>query len=258
MLNFKAVNTLTLVTLLILLSTHYFISLSLWPYLLLFIFWLTITTIGSFHIKWNYHIHSLNSNKNIEKNQVAITFDDGPHPEFTPKILALLKNHNAKATFFCIGKHIEQHPELVNHIIKQGHTIGNHTYSHANNFGFFKTKKVISELLQTNTIAKNKTGLTLNLYRPAFGVTNPRIKKALKNTGLKSIGWSNRSYDTTSISAEIIFNKINKRLSKGDVILLHDTSLKTVVVLEQLLLFLKQEDLESVTVDSLFNIKAYA
>ena len=189
---------------------------------------------------------------------MVLLFDDGPHPEFTPKVLELLKKHNAKATFFCIGKHIEAYPNVYNEIIKQGHTVGNHTYSHANNFGFFKTEKVIEELQKTNTIAKNIIGLTMQLYRPAFGVTNPRIKRAIKSTELQSIGWNIRSLDSTSRTPKRIFNRSTKNLSKGDVILFHDTSLKTITVLEQLLLFLQQRNMESVTIDSLFNIKAYA
>ncbi len=258
MLNFKTVNILTLIAILALLLANYYTNLPNWLYFFVIIIWFTLTVIGSFHIRWNYHFPSLNANKKIAENQIAITFDDGPNPEFTPKILTILKKYNAKATFFCIGKHIEKYPELTSELIKQGHTIGNHTYSHSNNFGFFKTEDVISELQQTNRVAKDKTGLTLNLYRPAFGVTNPRIKKALKITGLQSIGWNKRSYDTTSINADAAFNKVIKKLSKGDVILLHDTSLKTVTVLEQLLQFLKQKNIESVTIDSLFNIKAYA
>ena len=258
MLSFKTVNIITGVAFIILLATHYFYGIPLWPYILLAFISLFITMLGSGLIQWNYHIKSFHSNKSISKNQVAITFDDGPNANFTPKILALLKQHNAKATFFCVGKHIEDHPELFKRIIEQGHTVGNHTYSHATNFGFFKTTKVVSELQHTNTIVKNATGLTMLLFRPAFGVTNPRIKKAIKIIGLQSIGWNIRSLDTTSRDSEKILNRITKNISKGDVILLHDTSLKSVSVLEQLLLFLQQHKIESVTIDSLFNIKPYA
>jgi len=258
MLNFKSVNIITVLALLVLLISSGYFNLSLWSFFVLAIIWLLVTIAGSFFIKWNYHIKSLHSNKTIKENLVSITFDDGPHPEFTPRILELLKKHNAKATFFCIGKHIEAYPNVFIEIIKHGHTVGNHTYSHANGIGFFKTKKVIEELQKTNTIAKNITGLTMQLYRPAFGVTNPRIKKALNATQLQSIGWNIRSLDTTSRTAKTIFNRTTKNLSKGDVVLLHDTSLKTITILEQLLLFLQQQKMESVTIDSLFNIKAYA
>tara|TARA_B110000014_G_C19919417_1_gene475649 strand:+ start:4 stop:780 length:777 start_codon:yes stop_codon:yes gene_type:complete len=258
MLNYKSVNIITVIVLLVLLFTNYSYNLPLWSFIVLAIIWLSVTVAGSFFIKWNYQFKSLHSNKKIKENLIAITFDDGPHPEFTPKILELLKKHNAKATFFCIGKHIEAYPNVFNEIIKQGHTVGNHTYSHDNSFGFFKTEKVIEELQKTNTIAKNITGLTMQLYRPAFGVTNPRIKKALNATQFQSIGWNIRSLDTTSRTPKRIFNRTTKNLSKGDVILLHDTSLKTITILEQLLLFLQQQKMESVTIDSLFNIKAYA
>lgn len=235
-----------------------FVNIPIWLFLVLIILWLLITIAGSTLIQWNYHFDSLNKNSDTSKNQVAITFDDGPHPEFTPQVLELLKTYQAKATFFCIGKHIEMHPELFKTVIAEGHSVGNHTYSHSNNFGFFSTEKVISELNHTNQIAETVSNLKLQLYRPAFGVTNPNIKKALQVTGLSSIGWSKRSLDTTNLSQEKVLERVTKNLKKGDVILLHDSSEKTVAVLEQLLLFLQQTNMEAVTIDSLFNIKAYA
>jgi len=258
MLNFKSVNIITVIALFGLLGVTYIYELSLWYLILLGFIWFCMTVFGSFFIRWNYHFKSFHANKTITENQIAITFDDGPHPEITPKVLELLKTYNAKATFFCIGKHIEAYPKVFKAIIEEGHTVGNHTYSHSNNFGFFKTEKIIEELQKTNTIVKKSTGLTMQLYRPAFGVTNPRIKKALKITKLQSIGWNVRSLDTTFRTPDNIFNRTTKNLSKGDVVLLHDTSLKSLVVLERLLLFLQERNIESVTIDSLFNIKAYA
>tara|TARA_R110002049_G_scaffold115293_3_gene267184 strand:- start:118 stop:894 length:777 start_codon:yes stop_codon:yes gene_type:complete len=258
MLNFKTVNRITVIVFCALLIGTYVYELSFLYLIVVAIIWLLVTVAGSFFIRWNYHFKSLHSNKAIKENRIAITFDDGPHPEFTPRILELLKTYNAKATFFCIGKYIEAYPKVFNDIIKQGHTVGNHTYSHSNNLGFFKTEKVIEELLKTNAIVKKSVGFTMQLYRPAFGVTNPRIKRAIKSTKLQSIGWSVRSLDTTSRTSDKIFKRTTSNLSKGDVILLHDTSLKSIVVLERLLLFLQENSMESVTIDSLFNIKAYA
>lgn len=220
--------------------------------------WFVITVIGSFHFKWNYFLEGIHSNKQIKANEIAITFDDGPHPEFTPKVLDLLNKYNAKATFFCIGKYIEKHPEIVKTILDQGHTIGNHTYSHENSFGFYKTAKVVKDLEKTNEIITKHFSLTPQLFRPAFGVTNPRIARAVKYLRFTSIGWNIRSLDTTKRSEKVILNRIVPKVSKGDVILLHDTSEKTVIVLEQLLQFLEKENLKSTTVDSLFKIQAYA
>ncbi|WP_243398862.1 polysaccharide deacetylase family protein [Hanstruepera neustonica] len=229
---------------------------SFWWLLPIGLAWLVLTILGSGLIGWNYHLKTLNNNPNA--NNIAITFDDGPNPDFTPKVLKVLETYRAEATFFCIGKHIESHPDIIKTIIEHGHTIGNHTYSHANNFGFFNTQKVIAELQKTNTIVKNVLGITPCLYRPAFGVTNPKIKRAVKHLHLTTIGWNRRSFDTTNLNENQIFNRITKNLKKGDVILLHDTSEKTIRVLERLLLFLQEKNLQSVTVNDLFNVKAYA
>jgi len=217
-----------------------------------------ITLCGSFLIRWNYHLTSLHANKNTKQNQVALTFDDGPHPEFTPKALELLKKYNAKATFFCIGKQVEKHPEILMKILAEGHLIGNHTYSHSKSFGFFNTDKVISELKKANQIVKELSGKEMLLYRPAFAVTNPMIERAVKQLKVTSIGWKVRSLDTTARSEKMILNRILRKLSKGDIILLHDTSQKTINVLEQLLLFLQEKNLETVTLDQLLEIEAYA
>ncbi|HLV37848.1 polysaccharide deacetylase family protein [Xanthomarina sp.] len=258
MLNFKTVNNLILLVLTSLIVAYFLIDMSFWWFALLGLLWFLLTAFGSGLIGWNYHIHALNNNPNIPENQVALTFDDGPNANYTPQVLDLLKRHQAKATFFCVGLQIENHPEIFNSIIKEGHTVGNHTYSHNNMFGFFSTKQVIEELEQTNKLVLEKTGLKLNLYRPAFGVTNPRIKKALKATKLHAIGWNKRSLDTTGLSKETILKRASKDLKKGDVILLHDSSEKTLWVLEQLLLILQKQNLQAVTVDSLFNIEPYA
>ena len=245
-------------TLVLLLCVDYFLSISPIFYLLVLIIWGVITLLGSSIIGWNYHVTSLCGNNEIKENQVSITFDDGPDANFTPQVLDLLDEFNAKATFFCIGQKIKEHPQLFTEIIKKGHTVGNHTYSHANNFGFFSSERVVSELTKTNEIAKEISGLSLKMFRPAFGVTNPRIKKALNTTGMLSLGWSKRSFDTTSLSEKSILQRVTKNLSKGDIILLHDSSSKSIQVLEQLLLFLKTNKLESVTIDQLLAIEPYA
>jgi peptidoglycan/xylan/chitin deacetylase (PgdA/CDA1 family) len=238
--------------------TNLYINLTWSIYFVILGLWLACTLIGSWFIRLNYFLNSLHSKPNHPTQHIAITFDDGPHPKYTQQVLELLKKHNAKATFFLIGKQVEENPNLVASIINDGHTIGNHTYSHSTNFGFYSTKKVEQELIKTNDLLKLKTGKVLQLFRPAFGVTNPNIAKAVKSLNLTSIGWSQRSLDTTSLSEDAVVNRVTKTLMPGDVILLHDTSEKSVVVLERLLLFLKTKDLKSVTVDQLFQIKAYA
>lgn len=258
MLKRKPINRIATAALLLLLLLNFFSPIPVWAFGIVAFIWFLITLCGSFLIRMDYHYPSLHSNKQITSPYVSITFDDGPHPEFTPKILELLELYNAKATFFCIGKLIEQHPELFKQIVQSGHTVGNHTYSHSKSFGFFGTNKVIQELNQTSEIVDGLVGLKMNFYRPAFGVTNPNIEKAVKIVNLNSIGWNVRSLDTTPRSAELVLHRITSKISKGDIVLLHDTSEKTVLVLERLLLFLKDKNLQSVPVDQLLQQKPYA
>ncbi|MBQ4913726.1 polysaccharide deacetylase family protein [Maribacter sp. MMG018] len=257
MLRRKTVNTVFIILTVMLLGLSFFTVIPLTVYLLVFLSWFLITACGSFFIRWNYHYKSLHSNKSIKDNLVAITFDDGPHPEYTPQVLELLKKHNAKATFFCVGKQVQKNPDLFKAIIDGGHTVGNHTYTHVRSFGFFNEEEVSKELLKTIDLVKNISGLQMKLYRPAFGVTNPSIEKSVKKLNLTSIGWNVRSLDTTPRNENMVLKRITSKISKGDIVLLHDTSEKSVRVLERLLLFLDEKKLESVTVDQILQIKAY-
>jgi len=258
MLTFKNVNIITRALLLIfaLLKVLNYISI-LWLFVIGLV-WLTLTIFGSFHIRWNYFLMAEHHNYQVKENAIALTFDDGPNKEFTPKVLALLEKFNAKATFFLIGNQIEENQELVNEIIAKGHTIGNHTFSHTNNFGFLKTKDVILDLEKNTVLVEQLFQLKMKLFRPAFGVTNPRISKAVKKLNLATFGWSVRSLDTTKDSKEKIVARLTNNIKRGDVVLLHDTSQKSVEVLEQFLVFLENNKIQTLTIDQLFNTPAYA
>ncbi|WP_273565340.1 polysaccharide deacetylase family protein [Maribacter halichondriae] len=257
MLTRRVINPVAILIFLGLIALDFFVAIPIWGYSIVVLLWFLTTLFGSFFIRWNYHLTSLHSNKKISENWVAITFDDGPNHAFTPKVLDLLKHFEAQATFFCIGENIVKNPNILKEIIANGHSIGNHTYSHSKTFGFFGLEKVKAELLKTKSVAKDLTGREMNLFRPAFGVTNPMVEKAVKQLRLTSVGWNIRSLDTTPRSKEMVFKRITSKLSKGDIILLHDTSEKTVAVLERLLVFLKEKNLESVTVERLLEIEAY-
>ncbi|MDL5511369.1 polysaccharide deacetylase family protein [Arenibacter sp. M-2] len=258
MLKYPFINSLSLLAFIVLIILDIIWGIGWWTYILLATVWTTLTIIGSFHIRWNYHLPALHFNHKIPDNLVSITFDDGPHPNYTPKVLELLQKYNARATFFCVGHQVKLYGGIAKQIVDNGHTIGNHTYTHANKFGFFGTQKVLLELQKTKAIIKEKTGVNPQLYRPAFGVTNPSIKRAVKKMELKTVGWNIRSLDTTKRSKKAVLKRITSTIQKGDIILLHDSSEKTVEVLEQLLLFLQQNKMQSVTVDQLLDIEAYA
>ncbi len=253
----RLINLLGVIFLLVLATLGFFLAMPWWTYVLTIFAWFLVTCLGSFFIGWDYHLKSLHDNKKISENWVSITFDDGPNPEFTPRVLKLLKQHGAKATFFCIGKQVENYPDIIKEILTDGHSIGNHTYSHSQAFGFFGTEKVKAELNMTTSIVKKLTGLEMNLYRPSFGVTNPQIEKAVNSLGLHSIGWSVRSLDTTARSEKAVLRRITSKVSKGDIILLHDSSEKSVFVLERLLVFLRNRNLKSVPVEQLLEIESY-
>lgn len=211
---------------------------------------------GSGLIGMNYHLKSFSSNKSLDGKKIAITFDDGPNP-YTEIVLDILKANNIQATFFCIGSQIEKYPEIFKRIIAENHIVGNHSYSHSNKIGLFSKEEMISEIETTNKIIFNYSGKKSNYYRPPFGVTNPNIAKALKITNHKVIGWNIRSLDTKIQSEEKILKRIKKRLSPGSIVLLHDTSEKTVRVLEQLLVILSENQYEAVTVETLLQLPAY-
>lgn len=213
------------------------------------IIWLGLTTWGAFDIRLGYFVTTINSKK-TKNNKIAITFDDGP-TEFTPKFLDLLAKYDAKATFFCIGKQIEKHPEILERIYKAGHQIGNHSYSHSNSFGFFSSEKVKEEIQKADTLIEQITTKENQYFRPPFGVTNPHIAKAVKQTKHKVIGWNIRSLDTVIDDEKKILNRITKKIKSGSIILLHDTSDQSLRVLEHLLLTLQQKNFQPVTIEKL-------
>ncbi|NKQ39256.1 MAG: polysaccharide deacetylase family protein [Methanosarcinales archaeon] len=257
MLKFKTINALFIIFLIVFILLKIDNNISNW-WLILFVFiWLVLTIIGSFHIRWNYFLKANHKNYQVDKNVIALTFDDGPNPEYTLKVLALLKKYNAKATFFCIGKNVESNPEILKEIVKEGHLIGNHSYNHQNSFGFLSTKKVMVELEKTKEIVKNTVNLEINFFRPPFGVTNPNIAKAVKKLDLNTFGWSVRPYDTVAKDVEITYQKIISKIKKGDVLLMHDSNELSVVVLEKVLTYFDENNFRTITLDKLFNLKSY-
>ncbi|UYW00991.1 polysaccharide deacetylase family protein [Flavobacterium agricola] len=193
---------------------------------------------------------------NYKNKTISLTFDDGPTP-FTLQVLNILAKHNCKATFFCIGKQIEQYPEIAKQIVKQGHILANHTYSHTAKMGFLSTQNVYNEIHSNQQVIINQIGVKPNWFRPPFGVTNPAIAKAIKKNKLVCIGWNIRSLDTISKTSEEVFNRVKRKLKPGGIILLHDTSNQTVEALEQLLLEIKKQQLTVVPLNELLDLDAY-
>lgn len=228
-----------------------FYALLIWLFL-----WIGISAWGSFDIRQNYFLEAYHVQKEISESKMALTFDDGPH-QLTNKVLDLLKQYNMKATFFCIGKEVEKHPEIVKRIINEGHEIGNHTFTHNKQMGFKSANEVYNEIQQCSKTVQEITGKELAFFRPPFGVTNPSIAKAVQLSNMKVIGWSIRSLDTVAKSSEDILNRILSKVKKGDVVLLHDNRELTIKTLEKLLIQLQNKNLKSVTISELFRLNPY-
>ncbi|MBL7885268.1 MAG: polysaccharide deacetylase family protein [Flavobacterium sp.] len=256
MLKHKNISVLSASLLLLLLLTSFFLEVKWWCFLVVWLFWLGLTAYGAFDIRANYFTKTYCSNLSISTKKITITFDDGP-TEFTSQILDVLKQFNAKATFFCIGIQIEKNPEIFKRIYDEGHLIGNHSYSHSNAMGFFSVERVLNEIQQNDQLIASYLNKKPKFYRPPFGVTNPKIARALAVTQHHVIGWNNRSLDTVINEENTILNRIKKKVNPGGIVLLHDTSFKTLQVLEQLLLFLQTENYEVTPLDELLNLKAY-
>ncbi len=226
-------------------------------YLLLPVFiWLSLTIFGAFEIRLNYFLKAYHRGENDSEKIISLTFDDGP-TEFTPRVLEILEKNNAKATFFCIGKQIENYPEILQRTHQSGHLIWNHTFHHSSKNGFYSTEKIIDEIISTNQLIKEEIKITTKLFRPPFGVTNPHIAKALEKTKHYVIGWNIRSLDTVIEDEKQLLTRIKRQIKPGSIILLHDTSDKTANVLEQLFVFLQKENYKVVLLDELLKIDVY-
>lgn len=217
---------------------------------------LLLIALAAFNIQWNFFLKAIHR-ENTATRQIALTFDDGPHPTYTPQVLALLEKYGIKATFFCIGKHILQHPELVKKLYDRGHVVANHTFTHAPTIDFHSKAKWLSELRQTDEAIANTVGRKPVFFRPPYGVTTPHLAKAIWETGHTVVGWRVRPYDTLRRPPQQLINTILKQTKPGDIILLHDTHQRIVPVLEQLLPQLKQRGFEMVTVEKLIQRHAY-
>ncbi len=198
---------------------------------------------------------------------VALTFDDGPDPVTTPKILDLLKRENIRATFFLTGEKASAYPQLVRMIADEGHSIGSHSWSHAPTYplkGYSSIKEEIrrgayeiDSILNSENEGNLSTGKgrgSTRLFRPPFGVTNPPIARAVKELGLISIGWSARSFDTqfsleVKKKREMIVRRLCKKIKPGAIILLHDRLKGAEILLEELVSSLKERGYEFVKID---------
>ena len=154
--------------------------------------------------------------------QVAITIDDGPDPEITPRVLAQLAQYRAPATFFCIGERVGQHPQLARAIAEQGHAVENHSQHHLNHFSLLGPRGLLREIEGAQELITAATGRRPQFFRAPAGLRSPLLGPLLQRLGLQLASWTRRGFDTVHWNAGTVYARLIRDLGAGDILLLHD------------------------------------
>jgi peptidoglycan/xylan/chitin deacetylase (PgdA/CDA1 family) len=193
----------------------------------------------------------------VDARGVALTFDDGPSPETTPKVLDLLDEAGVKATFFVIGRKVKLYPELVRDIVARGHAVGVHGYDHDRLFSLRTPESIRLDLARAIEVITAASGEAPTLFRPPIGHTSPRIAGALEAFDFTVVGWSVRGLDGLSgARADRVAARIVPHLKDGAIVLLHDASENedftpaSVAALPKILAAMARKNLPGVRVDS--------
>ena len=156
------------------------------------------------------------------RGEVAITLDDGPDPEVTPRVLAQLREAGARATFFCIGQRLRRHPDLARAIVAAGHQIANHTEHHSHRFAFLGPGGFRREIAAAQQTIEALAGRRPRFFRAPAGLRNPLLQPVLAALGLHLTAWTRRGYDTVRGDPDRVFGVLTRKLAAGDILLLHD------------------------------------
>lgn len=186
--------------------------------------------------------------------QLVLTFDDGPNDPHTLRLLEVLAKHHAHATFFMIGRYVQQRPQIALAVAEAGHALGNHTFTHPNLIFCSKMQTRI-QLAECNRAIEDAAGQTPKLFRPPFGGRRPSTLRIARELGLAPVMWNVTGFDWDAHSSEAVERKVAKQVHGGDIILLHDGSHRglgfdrshTVAATDRLLGRYKAEGYEFVT-----------
>lgn len=187
--------------------------------------------------------------------RLALTFDDGPNDPHTVRLLEVLAKHEVRATFFLIGRYVDQRPDIAREIAGAGHVIGNHTYTHPNLI-FASALQVKTQIAECERALSRAVGQHSRLFRPPFGARRPATLRVGREMGLEPVMWNVTGWDWKGESAEYVERRVAKQIRGGDVILLHDGGHRemgterrqTVVATDRLIARYKGEGFAFVTV----------
>ncbi len=187
--------------------------------------------------------------------KIALTYDDGPNDPHTFRLLEVLAKHDVRATFFMIGRYVRQRPDIAREVVKAGHVVGNHTFTHP--LLIFKAKAELGkELADCRATLQDTVGAHSDLFRPPFGGRRPAVLRIVRELGMKPVMWNVTGYDWNAPPAAVIEKKCESQMRGGDVILLHDGGHRemeadrsqTVIATDHLISRYKSQGYEFVTI----------
>jgi peptidoglycan/xylan/chitin deacetylase (PgdA/CDA1 family) len=191
-----------------------------------------------------------------QRSEIALTFDDGPDPEVTPRVLDLLDRHQAKATFFCVGEMAAAYPAIARDIVRRGHGLENHSHRHSPAFAFYGLAGLTRDVESAQTTLTGVAGRAPRFFRAPMGLRSPLLDPVLAKCGLHYVSWTRRGFDAIHRNPEKVLRRLADGLAAGDILLLHDggTSNRAagdnsvvLAVLPELLERIKAKGLKSVT-----------
>ena len=198
-------------------------------------------------IEKNETVEKIETNQIVETKKLALTFDDGPHPEYTPLLLDGLKERNVSAAFFLMGKNAEKYPDIVERMAKEGHTVGNHSYSHVQ-LNEMEELEACKEMTKANKAIEEITGKKPDYIRPPFGAWSRDLDCI---TNMIVVLWDVDPLDWQCQNTDLIVKRVVSKVKEDDIILLHDSYETTVEATFQIIDTLQKEGYEFVGLDEM-------
>jgi len=186
----------------------------------------------------------------VTAKEIAFTFDDGPHPNFTPRLLAVLRLCNVKATFFVVGEMAAKYPAYILDELADGHLVGNHTFHHVN-LKKLSQEDVAIEIKACDEVLKDITGQSAHLFRPPGGDYSTKVTRVARALGYTTVLWTDDPADYAKPGCQAIKARLYRKLTNGGIILLHDGIEQTLTILPELIADLRSKGYRIVSLEDM-------